>query len=154
MLSNSLGWNWVQLHLGINHVPLVLLIVGGVLAGINSLRADAAPYQLLVRLLGAAGGLCALAAYHTGLNAAQRLQETNMALVQEYVIPHKALAEPFYYGWWLLLVYALALVGLERRWPQYRRWFQVVLMFLMLGGAVALMVIAHAGSQIRHPLLR
>jgi len=144
--------NWVQLHLALNHLPVMGVPMAVMLLAIGWWRKSPDVMRLslwLITLLVAA----AIAIKFTGDFAAEQaaLQLTPVA---ELVARHEqtgdqATTAVFFLG----LVSALALV-LSRRKRPLRGWALAVIVTLGLLTGLLYLRTAHSGGQISHPELR
>ncbi len=144
--------DWIQIHLALNHLPVIGLPLAVLLLLIGMVRRS----QEVMRLALWAVALMAVAAIaikFTGDFAAEQAPE-KFAPVKELVLRHEQTGDQVTTSVFLLgLAAALALV-LARKNRPVRVW--TLLLVMVLGAATTVLYIrcAHAGGQISHPELR
>jgi uncharacterized membrane protein len=144
--------DWTQLHLALNHVPVVglpiLLLI--LIAGWWRRSADVLRLALWALALLAAA---AIAIKFTGDFAAEQ-SAPRLAEVQAYVQRHEQAGDQVTAGVFLLgLASALALL-LARGARPVRGWTVALVLVLGLVTAALYLRSAHTGGQISHPILR
>ena len=144
--------DWIQLHLALNHLPVVGVPLLVLLLGIGWWRKSTDVMRLslwLLALLAAA----AIAIKFTGDFAAEQAA-TTLAPMKELVNRHEQAGDQVTTAVFLLgLASVLALI-LSRRGRALRAWVLALVVTLGLITAILYARTAHTGGRISHPELR
>lgn len=143
----ELQMNGAQLHLAVNHVPVMALVIGTLMLGIAlGLKKDGLRQTALVLLI--AAGLGAGAAFFSGEPAEEVVED--IPTVQETVIKtHEEAAELAAIATAVVAVLALGVLVAERR----KAVAPLLNVLLLVAGVVttgAMIRTAHLGGLIRH----
>lgn len=144
--------DWIQLHLALNHIPVIGIpvLVLLLLAAWWRKRQETIRF-LLWALMWLA--LAAIAIKFTGDFAAEQSPE-KFAQVKEFITPHEEAADQATTAVFFLAIAIASTLFLSRGGKPFRRW--TVEVVLLLGFAAILLYArsAHTGGQISHPELR
>jgi hypothetical protein len=143
--------NGAQLHLALNHLPVVgVLIATLLLAGALIVRSDGVRRAAL--LLFAACGIAAAGAFFTG-EPAEDGSENLPGVERTLIHDHEEFAEGALIGTAILAVLALGAVVVERK-RAVPAWVAGVILVGGMGASGAMAWTAHLGGLIRHTELR
>lgn len=144
--------NPAHFHLAINHLPIVIPIVG-FLVLLGGLLLKSEIIQRTAFAIFIFGAICTLPAFVSGEGAeeiVEKMPETSHQLIHE----HEEKAEIF--AWASYLLGVLATIGLWANWK--KKPFAKVLSYAVLALAVLVMFLATqagtSGGEIRHPEIR
>ncbi|HAR46268.1 MAG: hypothetical protein A2X56_10330 [Nitrospirae bacterium GWC2_57_13] len=140
--------NWAHLHLMVNHLPVIGILFGLLLALYAFVRKNDEVNRLALIFL-VLVALAALPAYFTG-GAAEDMVERLPGVNKNHVEQHEEMASVALTT--LLLMGAVAAAGLFtfRGTKSIPRWFMLVALILSLSGAGVAGLTANLGGQIRH----
>jgi hypothetical protein len=144
--------NWIQLHLALNHVPVIgipfVMILLAIGAGRKSNDVIRVAFWLITIL-----SLMAIGIKFTGDFAFEQSPE-QFSAVEGIVSKHEQAADQATTGVFLLGIAAALALFLARRGRTIRRW--TLALVLVFGIATSLLYArsAHSGGQISHPELR
>lgn len=144
--------DWIQLHLALNHVPVIGVPVPVLMLFVAwwRKREEAARFVLwfLVWLT-----IAAIAIKFTGDFAAEQSPEQFVS-VQQLVTLHEESADQATAGVFFLGLAAILALFLARGGKPLRRWTVALVLILGLGTVLLYVRSAHSGGQISHPELR
>lgn len=143
--------NEVQIHLALNHFPVIGLILGTLVLGVSEiLKSDTGRKVGLLLLI--LISLLTFPAYFSGEGAEEIVEE--LANMDHHIIhEHEEAAEPF-----IIVMSALGLVSLVSfflLWKkgQVKRWLLISNLVLAVFCCTVAARVAHTGGLIRHPEL-
>jgi len=144
--------NWTELHLALNHIPVIgvpflLVLVGwGLLLRSGEIVRLAHGWLVLLSAV-------SIALKFTGDFAADQAKD-RLAPAQAHVERHEQSADQATTGLFVLGVVSAVALFAGRRKPQPPGWAGILVLVVGLTTCVLLARTAHAGGQIGHPELR
>jgi len=144
--------NEAQLHLALNHLPIILPIVG-LLLMIGGLFVKSEIIKRAAYCIFIVAALSAVASFFSGEGAEELIEELP-GVDEQFIKTHEEIAEVFAIS--LYLLGALSIIGLWANWKQ--KWYsKTILMFTLLLSFFALFYAKRTGTsggEIRHPEIR
>ena len=140
----SLIPNWApNLHPLLVHFPISLLLVATVVDCVGAYRPSRASVRDTATWLYCGGALMAMAAYFSGLEAAQAMR----------VGPAESAAVTAHFTWadrttWFFVIFASLRIAFSYIWRPPARWAAVVAFVVALGGVGLLLVTAEHGGRL------
>lgn len=144
--------NAVQLHLALNHLPIVGLIAFGIVLIYAMWRGGREARRIALVGL-AVSGLLTIPVLLSGESAEETVEHLGTAL-EPLIHNHEEAADVASTLSIITGIAALLVLGLELWMPRFRRMASAGLVVLVLVSAVAVGWTGHLGGLIRHPELR
>ena len=141
--------NGAQLHLIVNHIPVICVPVVALLLAWGLLRSQPEVTRAALGLL-ALVAAAVLLPYLTGEPAEEVVEEYGVS--HDFIHQHEEFAEATALATGVLAVLAVGALVLSRR--PFRRWPGVVVLVAALGASGMLAWTAHLGGQVRHLEIR
>ncbi|MCX6316838.1 MAG: hypothetical protein NTW29_06085 [Bacteroidetes bacterium] len=139
--------NAAQIHLALNHAPLFLSLIGGLLLGWSAIRSNNTIRSLSLWMLVAAA-ICTIPVYFTGEGTEELVE--NLPGVQESAIEkHEQLATLSFIIIGIMGVISLLALWLKQN-KMVARWATIFTLLLSLASFITMAQTAHQGGLIRH----
>ena len=141
-----------QIHLALNHFPLILTICGIVIVLVAHIRKHPFLFRSgAVFLL--VGAITAIPTYLSG-EPAEDIIEGLPGVTEHYIEVHEEAALYTFIVTEILGLAAIVALALTRKTPDYKRGLSMILLLLSLVAVTSIARTSHLGGQIRHQELR
>ncbi len=141
-----------QIHLAINHFPLILTLCGIVIIIIAHVRKHPFLFRTGALFL-LVGAVTAIPTYLSG-EPAEDVIEGYPDVTEVYIEAHEEAAVYTFIVTEILGLAALVALALTRKTPDYKRGLSITLLLLSLIAVTSIARTSHLGGQIRHQELR
>lgn len=146
-------FNGAQIHLLLNHLPVIIIPVGLVLLAVALLMKHPVVKRTALAVI-IAGSFFSLPAYFSGEDAEEVLEKFDKS-AETYMERHEDLGKiALIAGLVLGALSIVALVLTKRPRPGVELATSIVVLLVGIGVSLAMAVTAHSGGEIRHPEIR